>query len=215
MNHIKTNWADSKLLSDKQLTYKVTILLAFTSASRASTIHHLDTRFMTRTDNRYQFTFHKLHKSWRRGKPPPTIEFYGFKEDKELCIVTTLDEYLNRTRTWHNNESKTQLLLSHVKPHAEVTSSTVSRWLKHVLKEAGINVDIYKGHSTRAASSIKAALVGLSISDILKRGSWCNESTWQKFYNKPIVSPEERFQNIVLSNSVWRCELRMTDWVPV
>ena len=124
LNHIKTNWADSKLLSDKQLTYKVTILLAFTSASRASTIHHLDTRFMTRTDNRYQFTFHKIHKSWRREKPSPTIEFYGFKEDKELCIVTTLDEYLNRTRTWHNNESKTQLLLSHVKSHAEVTSST-------------------------------------------------------------------------------------------
>ena len=44
LEFIKNNSADTKSLLIKNLTLKLTILLALTSASRASSIHHLDIR---------------------------------------------------------------------------------------------------------------------------------------------------------------------------
>ena len=175
--------------------------MALTSASRASAMHHLDVRFMVRSHNAYIFTFHKLHKSWRRGKAPPKLMFLEYSEDPNLCVVAVLEEYLKRTQSWRSNASKTQLLLSYVKPHVEVQSSTISRWLKEILKEAGIDIKIFRGHSTRSASSSKAGLAGISTDEILKRGSWSNESTWQKFYNKEILSKEAVFQQGVLKHT--------------
>ena len=92
-------------------------------------MHHLDIRFKSRTNDRYSFSFHKLHKSWRRGKAPPVLHFYAYPEDKSLCVGTVLDENITRTKAWRS-EVKTQLLLGMIKPHVEVKSSTVSGWLK-------------------------------------------------------------------------------------
>ena len=72
-----------------------------------------------------------------------------------------------------------------------MSSSTVSKWIKEALKLAGTDVSIFKGHSTRAASSSKAIKVGLCLSDILARGSWSSSSTWQRFYNKQIVNDND------------------------
>ena len=58
---------------------------------------------------------------------------------------------------------------------------------------SGINTDILKPHSTHSGSSSHERLPGLSLSDILKRGSWSNKTTWERFYNKPILTLEENF----------------------
>ena len=198
LNHIKSEWGCVEALSDKLLTLKLVMLLALTSASRSSAIHHLDIRYKVKYNEKYVFKFHKLHKSWRYGKPSPDVEFYKFSDDKDLCVVTTIDEYINRTEKWRG-ENKTQLLLSFIEPHEEVSSSTVSRWIKETLKLSGIDINTFKGHSTRSASSSKAGSAGLSVSDILNRGSWSQESTWQRFYNKPIINSNEAYQKSVLS----------------
>jgi len=91
-------------------------------------------------------------------------------------------------------------LLSHRKPHNPVAVSTVSRWIKEVLSLAGIDVSYFKGHSTRSASSSKAGIVGASVQEILGEGRWSKENTWQKFYNKPIISKEQMFQTKVVSD---------------
>ena len=59
----------------------------------------------------------------------------------------------------------------------EVHSSTVSRWIKEILKETGVDADFNKGHSTCSASTSKACLSGISIDDIISRGPWSNESS--------------------------------------
>ena len=59
-------------------------------------------------------------------------------------------------------KDKSQLLLSFVKPHNPVVSSTISGCIKNVLREAGIHAKVFKGHSTRSASTSKAGLTGLS-----------------------------------------------------
>ena len=58
-----------------------------------------------------------------------------------------------------------------------MVSSTISAWIKNVLRETGIDTKILKGHSIRSASTSKAGLAGLSVTDILEKGSWTNAST--------------------------------------
>ena len=103
-------------------------------------------------------------------KVNPSLEFQKYSENKSLCVVTTIDEYIKRTINWREG-AKTQLLLGYIKPHVEVSSSTVSRWIKETLKFSGIDVTTFKGHSTWAAPSSKVGSTGLSMSDILNRGS--------------------------------------------
>ena len=87
-------------------------------------------------------------------KAIPGLEFHEYLEDKVLGIVTTIDEYIKRTVSWRER-AKSQLLLGYVKPHVDVSSSTVSRWIKETVKVSRIDVTTFKVHSTRAASSSK------------------------------------------------------------
>ena len=136
---------------------------------------------MTKGTNYYMFTFGKLHKSWRKRKSLPSLKVYSSKKDTKLCVVATLEQNLKRTKFWRRKD-KSQLLLSFVKPHSPMVSSTISGWIENVLREAGIDTKIFKGHSTYSASTSKAGLAGFSVTDILEGGSWTNASTWQRFY---------------------------------
>ena len=82
-----------------------------------------------------------------------------------------------------------------------MVSLTISGWIKNVCREAAIDTNIFEGHFTRSASTSKAGLAGLSVTDILEGGggSWTNASTWQRFYNRQVESSAEKYQNKVLS----------------
>lgn len=187
----------NRILSIIDLSYKLTGLLALSAALRVSAIQHLNIDFMARSESSYTFYFNKLHKSWKRGKSPPTVTYQAYPQDTDLCVVKTLDEYIDRTKGWRSTKDFSQLLLSTTAPHKPVVSSTISGWLKKLLARAGIDTSVFKAHSTRSASSSKANLGGAPITEILKRGSWSSESTWQKFYNKNIVKKGELFQEKV------------------
>ena len=108
INYIKTKWKNNENLSEKCLTYKLVILMALTSASTASARHCLSVRFMVKLENVYIFTFHRLHKSWRKEKAPPKLYLYKYPKDQELCVVSALNEYLKRTETCRTNGDKFQ-----------------------------------------------------------------------------------------------------------
>ena len=57
-------------MTDQGLTYKLCMLL---SLNRVSGLQYLDIRYMTRGDNKVKFYFAKLYKSWREGKPLPSL----------------------------------------------------------------------------------------------------------------------------------------------
>ena len=156
---IKYELGKNEDLSDKYLTYKLTMLLKLTSASRVLGLQQLNIRFMTKVTNIYIFTFGKLHQAWRKGEPLPSLNVCIFEEDTKLCVVAALEEHLKRTKVWRGND-KIQLLLSFLKPHNLMVNSTISRWIKNVLREAGIDTEVFKGHSTRSASTSKAGLGG-------------------------------------------------------
>ena len=132
------------------------MLLTLTSASRVRGLHILDSRFVVKTLQKYVFKFHKLYKSWIQGQKPTTLEFVAFSQDKDLCVVSVLDEYLNIKEEWRRVNHETQLLLSYIQPHKQVVPSTISGWLKNVLKSSGINVSLFRAYSTRSATTSKS-----------------------------------------------------------
>ena len=50
-----------------------------------------------------------------------------------------------------------------------MSPSTVSKGLGEVLAMAGINTEVFKAHSTQSASSSKAEVTGVSLTDIIKQ----------------------------------------------
>ena len=67
LDYLKKHFPDNKKFIYRQLTLKVTILLALTSAPRAGGLHNLDIRFTARTESKYSFSVNKLSKSWMQG----------------------------------------------------------------------------------------------------------------------------------------------------
>ena len=96
--------------------------------------------------------------------------------------MTNLNEYLTRTKFARETRSCSQLLLSYVKPYGLVSRDTISRWVKFVLQSSGINVNIFKPHSTTSASTFKKELSDAPSADILDKAGWKSEFTFAKFY---------------------------------
>ena len=102
---------------------------------------------------------------------------------RELCVYEILDYYLQATEKLRNSS---KLLVSYIKPYKAVTSSTIGSWIKTLLGQAGVDTEIFSGHSTRCASTSKA-LMSVSTDVILATAAWTEESTFWKFYNKPVA----------------------------
>ena len=161
-----------KPLSLKQLSYKTAMLLALIVIPRGAEINMLDINCMGLTDTKCVFALKGLPKNKERGQRTPELEFNNFQEDSNLCPVKSLKEYCCITKPFRDLNNETSLFLSILKPHKAVTKSTTARWIKEVLKWAGIDTKIYQAHSIRAAATSKAFLKGQSVADIIKRGNW-------------------------------------------
>ena len=80
------------------------------------------------------------------------------------------------------------LFIAFRKPHNAVTSATNFRCMRSLMSESGIDVDQFKPHSVRAAATSAASNLGVLIKDILKAANWSRESTFLRFYHKPVLN---------------------------
>ena len=110
--------------------------------------------------------------------------------------MTNLNEYLTRTKFARETLSCSQILLRYDKPYGLVSRNTISLWVRFVLQSSSIDVNIFKPHSTRSASTSKAELSDTPSADILDKAGWKSESAFATFYDKKIV--EDTFANEVL-----------------
>ena len=197
LNFLKKS-APPKYLSLYQLSRKLVTILALVSGQRLQTLKALNLDHCTIA--RETITFHimsLLKHSSPANKTSNVITFNSYPEDKRLCPVFLLHNYLERTS---NLRQGSQLIINHQRPHKAVSKETISRWIKITLCKAGINTAIFKPHSTRSASTSAAAANSLDINKILKAGSWTHAATFQKFYRKDIIKPGSSFGNVVLKS---------------
>ena len=166
----------------KALTLRAVFLLAITRPSRSADLSQLNIRRMSYTTTGVSFLPTVLAKQSRQGKPITDFFFPSFPDNQTLCPVSTLKVYLDLTKHLRGEESR--LFISFIKPHKAVTSSSIARWLKTILEEAGIDTSVFGAHSTRGASASAAAKAGITTADILKTANWSSESVFQRFYHK-------------------------------
>ena len=101
----------------------------------------------------------------------------------------TLKAYEKATELFRLIEEQHKLFIATIRPHKPVAASTIARWLRSVLDRAGIDTTIiFKAHSTRGALVSAAANAGITISEIMQSADWSCESTFKRFYYKPVQS---------------------------
>ena len=183
-----------KDLSFKDLTLKLVMLMALLSAQRAQTLHLLKMKYMSKSRNAFVFLIVDVVKQGRPGYKPPVMEFKAFPPDRRLCIYTVMKEYLLRRK--YKLCTEVNLLVSHYGKHKAVCTATISRWIRTVMSRAGVDTDMFKAHSTRAAVASKAKAAHVPIKDIMDKAGWSRESTFAKFYDKKVE--RDRFAETIL-----------------
>lgn len=167
------------------LSYKLVMLIALASAQRAQTIHKIYVDRIDFSDDLVIIPICNLIKQSKPGRKMISLRLKPY-ENPSICVLKVLKEYINRTRLLRQEEK--QLFISFVPPHKAVSKNTISRWLKKVLEEAGIEIDIFKAHSTRAASCSRAKRDNVNIDEILETAGWTNQRTFERFYDKVIMN---------------------------
>ena len=112
------------------------------------------------------------------------LELAACTNDRKLYVVTSLEECENRTRGVRKQE--TGLLISYTRPHGRVLKATVSRWIKTMLVQAGMDMKIFTPHSTRAASSSEVSEAKVPLETIMETAGWFKSSTFREFYSTPV-----------------------------
>ena len=178
----------------KDLTFKLAVLVALVTGQRCQTLACLDISedYMKKFADYYSFALTKHLKQDRPGKNSGNIRLYKYNQ-VELCVSETLTEYLSGTQSLRKSS---QLFVSYIKPYDKVSSATIGRWIQAVLAQAGIDINIYKAHSTRSASTTKAAKV-LPINMLLDLAGWSQESTFRQFYDKPVATTNQMCSSVL------------------
>ena len=183
-------------LTLKDLTLKLAMLLALVSGQRVQTLAALDLTDLSVHGEVLIFRLSKLLKQTRPGFHPKDIELRKYVGVR-LCVVRTLKDYVRRTRKLNQS---TALFVSYQKPHAPVGKATISRWIKTVLAQCGIHKQ-FTAHSTRSASTSKACFADVPVDLIMEKAGWTRQSTFTRFYKRPVVKSTDPFADAVLKVS--------------
>ena len=95
--------------------------------------------------------------------------------------MSTISTYITCTCNLRS-PTDLRLFISFVKPLGAVSPATISRWIKTVLSDAGIDTSVFKVYSVRGAATSVAYNKGVPVEHILKLADWSNESTFRRFY---------------------------------
>ena len=171
-----------RVLSLKMLTLKTVLLLGLVTLGRVSSLVYIDIDLLSVSDSCLKFIPSKLYKQSRPGHGIKSTTIQSF-EDKQLCPVQAVKEYLRATKKVRGAES--QLFISHISPHKKVVSSTISRWMLDILGLAGVDTEKFKAHSSRGAAASCSLKLGVAMRDILETAGWYTNSTFSQFYHRP------------------------------
>ena len=189
----------NELLSLKELSHKLATLLAITSLHRGMELNLLSTEKLNVFSDRIEFPLEGNLKHTRQGQTNSPSIFFGFTRDPRLCPKKCIEAYLERTLPLRTISTQGPLFISFMKPHKPVGRDTIRRWIVSTITQCGVDPS-FTCHSVRGAAASKACKAGVPIPDILAKGNWSRKSTFEKFYNKPIVkNPIKNLQKGILT----------------
>lgn len=185
LNYLKDYYPNENL-SMEQLTYKLVTLLALITAHRVQTLSLMEITNIHKDNTGFQIWINDRIKTSGKNKTQPILYVPFYLQDPRICAAKVLSTYLQKTDTIRNNISK--LILTTKKPYRPATTQSISRWIKHILQQSGLDTKIFSTHSTRHSATSYANKKGVSIDLIKSTAGWTAQSqTFAKFYNRPII----------------------------
>ena len=169
----------------KLLTWRTSTLLALASLLRASELAEIDLSSLSFSDQGASITLRKPRKVQHAGALK-RFNIPSLPERENVCTVKCLERYVPRSMKLRSDSCKT-LFICTTFPHGPASKSTIARWIKCFLKEAGIGCNTFKAHSTRSAAASHAWKSGIPIEHVLRMGDWSSVSTFRRFYQRPTV----------------------------
>jgi hypothetical protein len=185
LNYI-SKWYPNINLSLEKITKKTAVLLALCTAHRVQTFSLIKLDNIKIGPSGVKIAISDIIKTSAAGKEQPVLVLPYFNENRNICPATVIQDYIEKTR--EIRKSSKNLLLTFKRPHKPATSQSISRWIKQVLGEAGVDVSVFGAHSTRHAATSAADASGVSIDTIRKTAGWTSGSqTFAKFYRRQLT----------------------------
>ena len=120
---------DNHLLSDIILTQKLIILLLLLGAHRLRIIKLFSINNMVLSDLSVTFIPTEVLKHSRKEKPLDKFEYRAYDEDKTLCVIACLKEYISRHNK-HEGLITDQLIITFRKLFKGASIDAMRRWIK-------------------------------------------------------------------------------------
>ena len=180
----------------KLLSYKLLMLCLILSGQRGQTMHLLDIRNLTVSSSWASFVIGDLTKTSKLGNHVQPLSFLAYAPDRRLCIITVLQHFLERTSNIKDGE--TRLFLTLRSPHKAASKDTLRQWAREILSSVGVDMNLFKPHSVRLASTSCASQSKLPLDAIMCAAGWLHETTFTKYYKKPI---QNNFGQHILANA--------------
>ena len=157
--------------------------MALARPTRSSDLSSLDLKCLKILLNGIQFYPSKLAKQSRPSKSAAPFIFPAVFLQTINCVRRLPCYHMSPEPSpigvANGSNRKSKLLLSYIKPHNPITSSSITRWIMSMLDLAEIDTKTFKAHSCASASS------GLTTNQIMNVADWSFESVVQRFYYRP------------------------------
>ena len=187
----------NKSLTLRQLGGRLACLIRLATVHRSCNLCCLDIRSMSWTNNRtsVHFILNAPSKTVNaqtepsRAKKLQTLSLEQIPlhpeelKQRNLCPVRALKCYLKKTKPIR----QTNALFIESNEFTAVATSTIGKWIKNTMEEAGVDISIYGPHSVRSASVSKAYGAGASVAHILRKAGWKSKTTFIKHYLKNVA----------------------------
>ena len=174
-------WGEPETLSYEKLSKRTLLLFLLSTAGRMQTAYLLNREDFSWDPEGVSIDFSERLKT----NAPGTLSFrFDYLKEEPRCCVAKHLQLLN-------DHEAADVALPYFwttlgrKPYHRASQETLSRYMRGLLQELGVDTDYYKSHSTRAAAS-SASLKALTLEELLKWAGWRSSHTFQRFYNKPL-----------------------------
>ncbi|OXU17977.1 hypothetical protein TSAR_001823 [Trichomalopsis sarcophagae] len=173
-----------------KLTDKLVVLLALITAHRKQTISLITIKNIIRKADSYEIEIPQRVKNSKSGTFQPLLILPKFTEKPDLCIVNTLNRYLEVTKDLCKECDS--LIITTKKPYKKASRDTISRWIRAFLVKSGISKE-FAPHSLRYAATSAALKKGVDLSVIKSLAGWSE---------RPIVSNGNAFAEAVVLEKI-------------
>jgi hypothetical protein len=127
-----------------RIIVKIVTLLALATLFLASDLASIHLKSIVFVGIRVSFALSRPHKAQKSGP----LQSFSLERlnDELLDPVACLRAYVTKTEGFRGPHNEGLLFISSVGQHNPVKSVTISGWIKQVLREAGIDINIFSAH---------------------------------------------------------------------